>query len=324
MKNSRIALGIAIAFTAMTISFTSCKKKEEKPDEPEEDTEQTTTSDNHLAEGSASDVEAMGSQVSENNGTLSTFKSLNNADALMFTGGCATISSNANGTVLPIPTQYTVDFGTTGTCISNDGRIRKGKLFFDFSGSTNNAKYYRNPGFKMVVTSSNYEVEGNQVNITKTVINTTDPVVIGQNAYDGTHNITWSINANVTIIKSNGGTVSWTCNRTKELINTNDPNCYNGQGNPINWMKAKVQLNGTAGGTNAKGESFSAVATNVVRDFNCAPEPVARPHRHPFVSGSILYSPGNRPARLIDFGNGGCDFNATMTIKGITYNIVLQ
>jgi len=321
MKTTKITSTLAILMVAGSLIITSCRKKDKtEPQDP--DNEQTSAADNSLAENSVNDIAAMGSQVSENTGTMTTFKSISSPDILMFAGGCATITSNAT-TVTPVATQYTINFGSA--CTSTlDGRTRKGLLYFDFSGSTNGAKYYRNPGFKMVVTSSGYEVDGNQVNITnKTITNTTPNLNAGTN-------LTWAISANVSIVKAGGaGTVSWSCNRTKELINTSDPLCYNGQGSPINWTKAKVKLNGSASGTNTKGENYTAVATDLVRDFTCAPDG-NKPHRHPFVSGTVAYTPGTRATRNIDYGSGAvypntaCDFNANVTINGQTFTITIQ
>ena len=323
MKTTKISLSLAVLMVAGALAFSSCKKKEKTtPQDP--DNEQTSASDNALAENTSNDVLSMGSQVSENN-SLSTFRTAN-ADDIML-ASCATISSNAVGTV--VATQYTIDFGPTATCTCNDGRVRTGKIFFDFTGSQNGAKHYRNPGFKMTVTSSNYVVDGNQVSITKTVTNTSPIAIATETAYSGT-NLTWSIISNVSIIKvNNGGTISWNCNRTKELVNSSDPTCYSGQYNPIIWTKAVVKLNGSANGTNNKGESYTALATNLIRDFNCAPLAPTHPHRHPFVSGTIDYTPGARATRHIDYGSGQaypaapCDLLATVTINGQTWSITL-
>lgn len=321
MKTTRINLYASLLLVAGSLMFTDCRKKDKSP-EPEPDNEQTTTQDNALAEGSANDVMAMGSQLSENSGSLTTFRSSETTDNLfLLAAGCSTITSNApqGGTV--VATQFTVDFGTTG-CEGADKRVRKGKLFFDFSQSTNNAKYYRNPGFKVLISSNGYFVDGNEVIITKTVTNTSPLTIAGQTAYSGT-NLTWNIVANVTVNKNGGGQVTWSCNRDKELINSNDANCYKGQLQAIDWTKAKVKLNGTANGVNSRSENYTAKAIDLVRDFTCAPNGLAQPHRHPFVSGKIEYTPGSRAMRLIDYGSGTCDFNATVTINGQVYDITL-
>jgi hypothetical protein len=106
-------------------------------------------------------------------------------------------------------------------------------------------------------------------------------------------------------------------------VNTNDTNCYRGQSRYILWGNAIVKLNGSSSGVNGRGENFTAVATNLVRDFNCAPV-TAMPRRHPFISGTILYTPGTRKPRLIDFGNGACDAKYTLTINNKTVTIDLN
>lgn len=318
MKTSKITLSLAIVTVAGSLMFTSCRKKEKtEPQEP--DNEQTSASDNAMAEGTSNDVIAMGSQVSENTGTLTTFKTTGGAsEAFMFSAGCASITSAPGGTVAQ--TQYTVDFGAAG-CTGQDGRVRKGKLYFDFSGSTNGAKYYRHPGFKMNITSSGYEIDGNTVSINKTVSNTTPTNVIGTTGY--VSNLTWKVTSNISINKANnGGNVTWNCDRTQELTNTSFSLCYNGQNIPINWTKAIVKVNGSANGVNSKGENYTVTAKDLVRDFTCAPNG-GQPHRHPFISGTIDYTPGTRATRHIDYGTGTCDFNATVEINGQTFTMTI-
>ncbi len=314
MKTSKIYLGLAITLLAGAVTFSSCRKKE-KTDATPADTEQSTATDNNLAENTSNDIVAMGSQVCEN-GSLSMFKTEGNG--ILSISPCATITANTSAKT------YTVDFGTTGSCVGTDGRKRTGKLFFNFSASSpSTAIYYRNPGFSMSVTSSNYVVDGNQVNVINKTVKNTTPLSIPAGPYPP-YNLTWSVTAQISIVKANnGGTISWTCNRTKELLSSGDPLCYNGQSSPINWTKAKVKLNGTATGVNAKGENFTATAKDLVRDFTCTPDNT-KPHRHPFISGTIEYTPGNRPTRFIDFGNGTCDFGGTVTINGQSFTFTLQ
>jgi hypothetical protein len=308
MKTSKIYLGLAVALIAGAITFTSCRKKQTTA-ATSADTEQSTATDNNLAENTSNDIVSMGSQVCES-GALSTFKT--SETEVLTLAPCATITPNASTKT------YTVDFGTTG-CVGTDGRTRTGKLIYNYSAtSPTTSIHYRNPGFNVSVTSSNYVVDGNQINIINKTIKNTTPNSIPTGPNPGT-NLTWAITANISIVKANAETVSWSCSRTKELTNTSNTACYGGQTVAIDWTKAIVKLNGTASGTNAKGESFTATATNLVRDFNCAPDP-NHIHRHPFISGTISYTPGSRPARLIDYGNGTCDLVGTITINGQTYS----
>ena len=313
-RTSIFSMSLGILFTIASLSFTSCKKKEkEATPTATEDTEQTTATDNNMAENTAADIESMGGQVSDG-GSLATYRT-NETSALdaVEASTCAVITKA--GQVI------TVDFGTVG-CVGRDGRTRTGKLIYDFSGSSpSSAIHYRNPGFSMNVTSQNYVVDNFTVNITNKTVTNITPNTIPSTPNPGT-NLKWSIAANITILKPGGGTITWTCNRTKELTNTSDTTCYKGQVIPIDWTRAMVKLNGNASGVNAQSENFTAVASNLIRDFQCSPDPLHM-HRHPFVSGTIAYTPGSRPVRTIDYGNGACDLNATVSIGTHVFNIVL-
>src|SRR5687767_289603 len=250
MKTYPFTAGLATLLTAGLLIFSSCKKKEETPDpEPEPpDTEQNTANDNNTAEFVAADIETIGSQASEN-GELTTYKTSSGGGVFTLgeVAGCAVVTWS------PATRSATVDFGTS--CVGLDGRTRSGKLVYDFSvSSPTTAIYYRNPGFKYTVTSHNYVVENHTVNINNKTITNTTPLTIPTGTNPGT-NLTWAIAANISIIKPNGqGTITWTCNRTKELINTSDPNCYRGQATHILWTNARVMISGSASGTNYKGE----------------------------------------------------------------------
>jgi hypothetical protein len=314
MKNKSIFGILTLALLSGGLIFTSCKKKDTPAPTPAPDTEQTSSTDNAYAENSANDIQNIGSQVSES-GSLNTFKTtqtFNTGELLI--APCATISVVAK--------VITVDFGNTG-CLGLDGRIRTGKLIYDFTASPNNVTAYRMPGFSFNVSSVNYVVDGYTINIAnKTVKNTTPLSVSGQTAYTGT-NLTWSVSANISIVKpANAGTISWTCNRTMTLTNSSNPNCYKGQLVPIDWTKAIIQVSGTANGTTAGNESYTSTATNMVKDFNCSPDP-NHIHKHPFISGTLDFTPGQKLVRHIDFGPGTCDLNATVTINGTSYPFIL-
>jgi hypothetical protein len=315
-KTNSIAMGFALMLVAGSLTFSSCRKKEKEKIEEPEDTEQGTANDNNLAENFANDIEVMGSQVSEN-GSIdfrSAGSTVLSGEDLKLAAPCAQVSGVGTATV-------TVNFGNG--CMGLDGRLRSGKLIFNFSASAPNANYYRNPGFSMTVSSLNYVVDGHQVNISNKTITNTTPINIPQGPNPGT-NLSWAINANISIVKpNNGGTLTWTCNRTKVLLNTGSANCYQGQSTPINWSNAHIGINGSSSGVNAGGENFSANANNMIKHFDCSPDP-NRPRRHPFISGTLTFTPGNRPVRLINYGNvNSCDFNATLTINNNTYTITL-
>lgn len=305
MKTKQLILTLSTVVLAGSLMFTSCRKKNKEEEDVDKD--QTEAAENNLAENMMNDVASIGSQGSES-GSLSTYRTDGTND--LFMGPCATVSLNA------VAKTFTVDFGTT-PCLCLDGKTRSGKLIYDYSMSTNTVTpiYYRTPGFKCSITSSNYVVDGYTVNISNKTIANTTPSTIPTGTNPGT-NLTWSISANVSIVKpSNGGTVTWNCNRTKTLLNTSDPNCYKGQNTAIDWSKAKISLSGSASGVTASGNNYTSTISNLVRDFGGCK--IA--NRYPFISGTIDFTPGTKATRYIDFGNGTCDNSGTITIKGITY-----
>lgn len=305
MKTKQVILTLSTLVLAGSLMMTGCRKKNKEEEEVDKD--QTEASENNLAENMMNDVAGIGAQGSES-GATSTYRMDGTNDVFM--GPCSTVSLDV------VAKTFTVDFGTT-PCLCLDGKMRSGKLIYDYSMSTTTVTpiYYRTPGFKCSITSSNYVVDGYTVNISNKTIANTTPSTIPTGTNPGT-NLTWSVSANVSIVKpNNGGTVTWNCNRTKTLLNTNDPNCYKGQSNAIDWSKAKISLSGSASGTTASGNNYTSTISNLVRDFGGCK--IAG--RYPFISGTIEFTPGTKATRYIDFGSGTCDNSGTITIKGITY-----
>ena len=300
MKTSKLKLAIAVMLFASVALTTSCKKSNS-----EKDTDTTEADDHAMAENTSSDIMNIGSQASDNNsGGLNSYKLGNDQEVLT---ACATVKRDSVNKI------DSVIFNNS-TCL--DGRTRNGILIFNYSASTNGAKYYRDPGFSCIVTSVGYTVDGNAVNIINKSINNTTP--IGFNPANT--NLTWNIVSHIQVTKTEG-VLDFSCNRTKTLLNTSDPNVYHGSSLPISWKLAKIGITGSGSGTTVKGVSFSGNTTSMlVRDFGgCTVS-----GRHPFISGTLDFTPGTKATRHIDFGDGTCDLNATVTINGITKNITLK
>jgi hypothetical protein len=313
MKTSKIVIGSAALGMIAMLSITGCKKKDKNEEQP--DTQTAYVQDHNIAETHNNDIGNIGTEAGETY-TVSNYR----LDGNMLVGSiesapCATVTINLTAK------QFTVDFGTT-PCLCKDGRYRSGKLLYDYSASTNGAIYPRQPGFSITCTSQNYVVDGYTVNI----INRTHTNITPPGFNPATTKLKWQVTANINVVKpNNGGTISWTCSRTTELDNTSDTTVYHPSGNyPIKWNKAILRLNGTASGTSANGTAFSVSLNNLIWSAQCTPDPL-RPFRHPFISGTVTFTPGNKPARVIDYGNGSCDFAATVCIPAYNYctNITL-
>jgi len=306
MKTKHVFLTLGTLVLAGSLMFTSCKKKSKETESPP-DSDQSAAQENQVAENQMNDIAAIGSQGSEN-GSLSTFRMGPGEDLFGISSASLTFGVKS----------FTVDFGPYPGMTCADNRKRSGKLMFDYSASTNSATAYRMPGFSLSITSANYTVDDYIVNIiNKTIKNTTPLSSVSPSLVPGT-NLTWSITANVNIVKpssAGGGTISWSCNRTKTLANTSNTLCYNGQGVPINWSKARIQIDGTATGTTAGGESYTSVASGLTRDFGTC----GAAFKYPWIQGTVQFTPGTKATRYIDYGSGTCDRVATVTINGITY-----
>ncbi|MCW3077552.1 MAG: hypothetical protein JWO32_2161 [Bacteroidetes bacterium] len=310
MKNPVRFPSIMVIFF-LSIMFTSCKKKDVPPptNGPPPDTETRSLWFETQAERISDDIINMGAQVSEN-GNLNSF----------FPGAIVTGAGKT----------FTIDFGTTGSR-GADSCKRTGKLIYDFNASVTNANSFRMPEFSFKVTANNYAVNLSTVTINnKTVTNITPMSVAGQTVYSGT-DLVWSDSSDISVFSGFWRHIDgWKSNEIITLLNTNDPACYKGQSFPIDWSKAKIQVNGSSMGSmtildefgNTNTEGFTNSVNLLIRDFTCAPN-APTPQDHPFISGSIDFKPGIRAVRHVDYGTGTCDFLQMLTLSGKTNTISL-
>jgi hypothetical protein len=307
MKKTNLTIALAGLMIAGVALVSSCKKKDTTTPA---DTNASTAKDNNTAEQNSNDAENAGAEASDN-GSLSTFRL---AGGGSFMSGTPTITGFGTGTVtVTFPAGY----------VGLDGHSRSGTLMFTIAGGI----HYRDFGMVMTVTTpgNTYFVDGNQVEINKTITN--NGLVGG--------NIQWTITSNLTIIKaSGGGTFTWNANRTHVLLNTNAATydgtsygaAYTGTATAISWANtastapyngAIIQINGTSSGSDVDGTTFTASSTNVVRNHNCSPDP-SRPNFHPFVAGTVDFTPSGKAMRVINYGTGDCDLTYTITIGSVT------
>ncbi|MBX2904019.1 MAG: hypothetical protein KF872_10750 [Chitinophagales bacterium] len=215
-------------------------------------------------------------------------------DATGFLSGCATITHDTASS----PKLLTIDFGSSG-CVGADGKLRKGKITISYSGK------YKAPGTVKTFSFDNYSVNGNQISnsSSKTVTN---------NGYNSANHLTWSIAVNGAVTLANGnGTVTWTSSRTREMLA--------GEGTP-QLADDKYSITGSSSGTTAAGLAFTATiddANPLVRDLSCAQG------KRNFTAGKVTITITGKLPRVIDFGSGACDNEATVTIGSKTKTIIL-
>lgn len=287
MKTKNLILKSILVLTAASLVMTSCKKK------AADDSDTDSARDNAYAESMYGDAANISDEAGQK-GTVSNYKGVENANLL---GLCSKVTlSNKKNTDQDT---VTVDFGATN-CVCADGRARRGQIIIYYTGK------FKQLNSTHTITFNNYFVDDNNVSGTKTVTN---------NGFNSNGKMNWTINVNGTITLAAGGTITWTSTRGRELLAG-----LNLADTTITWASSKWSITGSANGTSAKGVSYAANITSaLVRDFTCT----AAGKRH-FTQGSIDITPASKPTRSIDFGNGACDDQATVTINGKTYNITLK
>jgi hypothetical protein len=283
MKTKHFASGLTIVTVVLTFLISSCKK--DKLEEKDKDI--SSAVDQSLASSAVNDMTSIADEAGRNY-SVSSFKTMD-SNRLLSTS-CATVTVDSSAA--PSRT-ITVNFGTTN-CYCNDGRYRRGVLNFTFTGK------YRDSLTVITVTPQNFFVNDNQVTGTKTIKN------LGHNA---SLHLVYEINANIQILKaSNGGTVSWQCNRQREWIAGEST---------LTWSDDMYSITGSATGVTSNGNSFTSTITSpLFRNMAAG----CRKH---FVSGVLEHTPSGKATRYIDYGNGTCDEQAKVTINGISYTITL-
>jgi hypothetical protein len=203
----------------------------------------------------------------------------------MFLSDCATVSLDTTAS----PHVMTIDFGEEN-CLCIDGKYRRGKIHISFTGR------YRHPGTVITTTFDNYFVNDNSVGGTKIVTN------MGLNE---NNNLYFTIEVQSIIQKEDGSTFTWNSSRVREWIQGADTH---------NRWDDIYLITGTANGTRPNGLTWEREIIIPLRvELAC----------RFIVSGSIELRPEGRPVRLLDFGNGDCDNQATVTVNGETYTIDL-
>lgn len=251
------------------------------------DSDVESAENNSLAEASFNDVTTISDQAAIG-GSVNMRVADGSREDGSLGSGCATVTIDTVST----PHIVTIDFGSTN-CVCNDGRTRRGKILLSYSGR------YREAGTVISISFNNYFVNDNQLTGTKTITN---------QGLNNAGNLVYKIDVNGQVIKANGGgTISWTSSRQREWTA--------GASTPLVWSDDAYSITGTASGTNASGKSYTINITKpLVRKMSC----------RWFESGTLDVTPEGKPARTLDYGTTGCDANATVSILGYSFPIVLR
>ena len=202
-------------------------------------------------------------------------------------GTCATRTYNADTRTLII------NFGTTN-CLCPDGRYRRGIIKIVFTGND----LRRHSG--ATVTRENYFVNDNQHTATR----------IFTDLGNGSYSV--SVPQASIILANNGGTHSWTAQRTFTRTA--------GFGTP-QISDDEYSITGSTSGTNRRNVRYTAtIGQPLIKRFTVGC------FRH-FASGTVNISNSNGKTLLLNYdptGTNACDNIASVTINGRTRTITLR
>ena len=189
------------------------------------------------------------------------------------------------------PKVITIDFGTG--CLGKDGKSRKGKIVSIYTGPM------FIPGSTASTTFVDYNVDSFKIEGTHEVENAST-----------SNKKAWTvkvINGKITNTQ-NGNWRKWNGIREHKQIE--------GNGTPLYLLDDVFEITGNASGSNSNGNSWTSLITEpLIRKFTC-----------PWiVKGQVkITRNSNTNFAILDFGNGSCDNQATITINGVTHIISLH
>ncbi len=284
----------SIAFVSVFFTFVSCEKKINSLEDGVSDSDVTTAIDNSLAESVFNDAESIANQASQ--GQLISFlpsfysnthKLDEEKKDVYEKSSCATVSHDTSSS----PKVLTIDFGSVN-CLCNDGRNRRGEVIVSYEGR------YRDTNSTHTISFNDYFVNDNEVIGTKTVLN---------NGVNSSGKINFSIEVDGKVVKSNStDTIVWVSSRTRTW--------EEGSSTVFNWLDDVYLISGSASGINSAGVSYTVnISTPLRMALNC----------RWISSGVIEIEPEGKLIRTVDYGLGSCDANATITIAGISFPVIL-
>jgi hypothetical protein len=206
---------------------------------------------------------------------------------------CATVSLTPPLLDTTFPKTLTIDFGTVN-CEDAYGIQRRGKVIATTTG------FYRDAGTIITITTENYYVNDYKVEGNKSVTNN------GLNSDNQTY-FTIVISGAV-ITYPNGDVASYESNRVRTWV------IGEATQGLLGILDDEYDITGTASGINREGRPYSMTVTSALR--------VAVLCRW-VKQGSIEIQPEDLYVRTVDFGDGTCDREASVTINGNVYNFLM-
>ncbi len=245
----------------------------------------TSASDLEQSEALSNDVSNIADNVANTGGAG--FRMATNEELFNGLGQCATVTHDT----VSNPHILTIDFGPTN-CLCGDGRYRRGKIIVTYTG------HYFQIGTVRTMNFDNFYRNDNKLEGTRTITN---------NGLDANGQMNWTITGqNMKVTKSNGKIHTWNSTRVRTLL---------AGANTPTWTDDVYQITGTTNGVNGNGIAYTAnITTPLHRALSCKW----------FDSGVVQVIPDGKPKRILDYGKGACDDQATVKIKNRIHQITLN
>jgi hypothetical protein len=205
---------------------------------------------------------------------------------------CATVTIDT----VANPHTMVIDFGSTPClCDQWDNRYREGVVTVTWTGP------YRQPGTVITHTTSNYfrgdtPDEMDAINFTKTVTN---------EGLNDAGNLHYHIVTTGNMTTFDGQTSNWSADKDKEWVEG---------ASSTDRADDVYKYTGTMSGTNLNGVNYTGTIT----------VPLVKDACDWYVSGTVEIARVNMPTITLDYGNGVCDDQATVTSNGQTKTITLH
>ena len=185
----------------------------------------------------------------------------------------------------------TIDYGDG--CEGPGGRIRSGKILISYT----DRRYV--PGASRTVTFEDFYIDSVKIEGTRKITNTT----------------TDSTSAPQFRVEVIDGKLSWP-DGTFATRNSNHTRTWTRAENPA---QDESRVEGSAEGLTRKGEEYTSVVTDpLVFKRRCLAQ------RYFFPVSGVVETTSGENTMIIDFGDGECDNEATVTINGVTETITLD
>jgi hypothetical protein len=286
---------LPLIWVAAAVFAFSCNKDKSQSLTPEEESQAATAS-------SESNTEAETVFTSLFDDAMGVSNDVGMAGVGIFANppSCAIVTMVHLNTTTFFPLKATIDFGTG--CVANDYHNRKGKIIITYTDRLINA------GSSATTEFENYYIDSTHVEGTFTIRNTTTGS--GQ-----TLQKQFTIESDAKLTKASGNYQEWHSSKVITQIE--------GNLTPTIPQDDAFTITGSAHGKTKKNDIIVLWNSNILepllKRFNCRwiSKGKVQTGRQNLSANSTWYA-------VLDYGNGNCDYLATLTINGVTRQITLH